>query len=207
MTMPTGTTRERILRALVEVVLEGGLSDFSVQGVADRCGVSHRTVYRHFPTRESMLDGLVEQMSAVMEAAGGVAQVVDIDDLAGAVGVNFGLFTDHAALAEAAVRFSVGTATENRDRRRRTDAVSVAVGQLGLDGADARLVTGVLRLLSSSRSWLLLREAGLDPDDTAVAAGWAIEVLVDAVRSGRAPSGTARRAATETTDRPKRATR
>ncbi|MCB1015943.1 MAG: TetR/AcrR family transcriptional regulator, partial [Acidimicrobiales bacterium] len=49
--------------------------DFSVQGVADRCGISHRTVYRHFPTRESLLDGLVERMGAAMEAAGGAARI------------------------------------------------------------------------------------------------------------------------------------
>lgn len=34
---------------MVEVILEGGLPGFSVQEVADRAGVSHRTVYRHFP--------------------------------------------------------------------------------------------------------------------------------------------------------------
>lgn len=188
MTSQAGSTRERILGALAELVLEGGLSDFSVQGVADRCGISHRTVYRHFPTRESMLDGLVEQMSAAMEAAGGATQIEAVDDLPNAVVRNFAMFTDNEALAKAAVRFSVGTATENRDRRQRTDAVANAVGQLDLADDDARLVAGVLRHLSSSRTWLLLREAGLDALDTTVAAAWAIEVLIAAIRDGRVPS-------------------
>ena len=188
MTSGAGSTRGQILRALAEVVLEGGLSDFSVQGVADRCGVSHRTVYRHFPTRESMLDGLVEQMSDAMAAAGGAAQVETVEDLPRAVARNFAMFTDHEALAKAAVRFSVGTATENKDRRQRTDAVSSAVGQLGLAADDARLVASVLRHLSSSRTWLLLREAGLDAVDTTTAAAWAVETLVAAVRDGRVPS-------------------
>ncbi len=188
MTTQSGSTRERILGALAEIVVEGGLSDFSVQGVADRCGVSHRTVYRHFPTRESMLDGLVAQVSAAMEAAGGAAQVERVEDLPGAVVRNFGLFTDHEALAKAAVRFSVGTATENRDRHQRTHAVEAAVAQAGLFGDDARLVAGVLRHLSSSRTWLLLREAGLDASDTTAAAAWAIEILVAAIQDGRIPS-------------------
>jgi AcrR family transcriptional regulator len=199
MTSQTGSTRERILGALAEVVLEGGLSDFSVQGVADRCGISHRTVYRHFPTRESMLDGLVEQMEDAMAAAGGAAKVETVDDLPRAVTRNFAMFTDHEALANAAVRFSVGTATENRDRRRRTDAVSAAVAQLGLADGDARLATGVLRHLSSSRTWLLLREAGLDAVDTTTAAAWAIEVLVAAIRDGRVPSGATGGAPTDPT--------
>lgn len=186
------STRERILGALAEVVLEGGLSDFSVQGVADRCGVSHRTVYRHFPTRESMLDGLVEQMASAMAAAGGAAEVDDIGDLSGAIGRNFAMFTQHESVAKAAVRFSVGTAVENRDRRQRTDAVSAAVGKLGLGERDARLVAGVLRHLASSRTWLLLRDAGLDADETTAAAAWAVDVLVAAARQGRLPRSAAR---------------
>jgi AcrR family transcriptional regulator len=188
MTSTEGSTRERILGALAQVVLEGGLSDFSVQGVADRCGISHRTVYRHFPTRESMLDGLVQQMSDAMDAAGGAARAETVDDLPRAVARNFAMFTDHEALAEAAVRFSVGTATENRDRRQRTDAIAAAVEQLGLAADDANLVAGVLRHLSSSRTWLLLREAGLDASATAATAAWAVEALVAAIREGRVPS-------------------
>lgn len=203
--------RDRILGALAEVVLDGGLSDFSVQGVADRCGVSHRTVYRHFPTRESMLDGLVDQMATAMEAAGGPEKIERVDELARAVSTNFAIFTDHAPLAEAAVRFSVGTAVENQDRHLRTDAVSAAVGQLGLTDEDARLAAAVLRHISGSRTWLLLQEVGLDAHDTAAAASWAIEVLVAAIREGRVPSSapTPDRAAIPTihADRAKRGAR
>lgn len=200
MTSERVSTRERILAVLAEVVAEGGLSDFSVQSVADRCGISHRTVYRHFPTRESMLDGLVEQMAAAMEAAGGAARVGAVDELPGAVVRNFAMFDQHEVLAEAAVRFSVGTAIENRDRRQRTDAIVAAVDELGLADADARLVAGALRHLSSSRTWLLLRETGLDGAETTAAAAWAIDVLVAALRDGRAPSSTSTAGPRDTTE-------
>ena len=186
--MTSLSTRERILAALADEVTAGNLSDFSVQGVADRCGVSHRTVYRYFPTRESLLEGLVEQMSAAMEAAGGPARVEQADELPEAINANFALFTAHADLAEAAVRFSVGTATENRDRRTRTDAITAAVEALGPTGDDARLVSAVLRHLGSSRTWLLLRELGLDADDTAAAAAWAARILLTAIDDGEVPS-------------------
>ena len=196
MTSGRGATRARILAALAEVVLEGGLPDFSVQGVADRCGISHRTVYRHFPTRESLLDGLVEQMSAAMEAAGGAARVETLDDLPGAVTTNFAMFSAHESVAGAAVRFSVGTATENRDRRQRSDAVAAAVAGLGLDERDTRMASSVLRYLSSSRTWLLLRLAGLDAEEGGTAAAWALEVLIAALRDGRVPTATARQTPT-----------
>lgn len=182
------STKARILDSLAEVVVDGGLSDFSVQLVADRCGVSHRTVYRHFPTRESMLDGLVEQMSEAMAAQGGVEQVEDLDDLASAVEVNFGLFSQHETVAKAAVRLSVGTATENQGRRQRTDAIRAAVERLDLPDGDVHIVAAVLRHLSSSRTWLLLRDSELDAKDTARAASWAISTLVTAIHDGHGPS-------------------
>jgi AcrR family transcriptional regulator len=182
------STRLRILEALAAAVLEGGLSDFSVQGIADRCGISHRTVYRHFPTRESLLDGLVLQVSEAMRAAGGAVDIEMLDDLPGATLHNFSLFNANENLAQAAVRFSVGTAIENRDRRDRDDDVADAVGALDLGRDDAGMVAGVLRHLSSSRTWLLLRDTGLDPDQAASAAAWAVEVLIDAARTGRVPS-------------------
>lgn len=186
----TPGTRERILEALADIVLEGGLSDFSVQGVADRCGISHRTVYRHFPTRESMLDGLVEQMDESMAAAGGAAQVHELDDLAPAIARNFALFDANGAVARAGVRFSIGTATEPADRRRRTDAIARAVAALDLGPDDVRMVAVLLRHLSSSRTWLLLREAGLDSQDTTRAASWAAAALIAAIRAGDLPTDT-----------------
>ena len=45
-------TNEAILRALVDVIREGGVHDFNVHKVADAAGVSHRTVYRYYATRE-----------------------------------------------------------------------------------------------------------------------------------------------------------
>ena len=186
------STRARILEALAQIVAEGGLSDFSVQVVADRCGVSHRTVYRHFPTRESMLNGLVEQVSSAMAARGGPDRIQDLDDLAGAVAVNFPLFADLEPVTGAAVRFSVGTAIENRDRRPRSDAVAAAVEREGLPPGDAHQVAALLRHLASSRTWLLLRDAGLGAQETTSVATWAIGELVAAIRDGRGPSSTTR---------------
>jgi AcrR family transcriptional regulator len=51
-----GATREAILEAAFELLSERGGADFSVQEVADRAGVTHRTVYRYFPGRHILLD-------------------------------------------------------------------------------------------------------------------------------------------------------
>src|SRR4030095_3779844 len=51
-------TRDLIFEALMRLVSEEGVHDFSIQRVANLAGVSHRTVYRYFPTREALLEGL-----------------------------------------------------------------------------------------------------------------------------------------------------
>lgn len=55
-------TRVRILDALVRVVLDDGIHAFSVANVARRAGISHRTVYRHFASREELLEGLGDRL-------------------------------------------------------------------------------------------------------------------------------------------------
>lgn len=183
-------TTDRILDALVEVILEGGLPGFSVQQVADRAGVSHRTVYRHFPTRESLLEGLIDAVEVRMAARGGVQEVPDLDELPSAARVNFGLFSRDRRTMEAAVRFGVGAAIETADRvaRRKTISARVSAALEDLTADDASMAAAVLRELVGSRVWLGLTEAGLDADDAARAASWAAAVLVDALRAGRTPS-------------------
>lgn len=49
-------TREAILDAVERRLEEDGLDELTFLQVAQEAGVSDRTVYRHFPTREALLD-------------------------------------------------------------------------------------------------------------------------------------------------------
>lgn len=51
-------TRSRIVDAVVAVVSERGDADFSVPEIAKASGVSLRTVYRYFPTRQHLVDAV-----------------------------------------------------------------------------------------------------------------------------------------------------
>src|SRR5262245_5695898 len=59
-------TRDLIFQALTRLVLDEGIHDFSIQQVADVAGVSHRTVYRYFSSREELLEGLAEWLDSQM---------------------------------------------------------------------------------------------------------------------------------------------
>src|SRR4030095_12883026 len=64
-------TRRAILDAMVDVIMETDGIGFSVQAVADRAGVSHRTIYNHFPTRESLCDAFSDYVDELLEASSG----------------------------------------------------------------------------------------------------------------------------------------
>ncbi|MDP2293562.1 MAG: TetR/AcrR family transcriptional regulator [Actinomycetota bacterium] len=67
------TTRRWIIDALVGLVTERGTLDFTVQEVAERSGVPLRTLYRHFPSRQHLVDALAtehDQVAAVTLPAG-----------------------------------------------------------------------------------------------------------------------------------------
>src|SRR5919197_6781387 len=49
-------TRERILSAVAELLEGGEAEELTVPGVAAASGVSLRTVYRYYPTRERLLE-------------------------------------------------------------------------------------------------------------------------------------------------------
>ena len=51
----TQRTRDAVVRAGVELLLEGGTSALTVEAVVQRSGVARSTIYRHWPTRTEMV--------------------------------------------------------------------------------------------------------------------------------------------------------
>lgn len=62
--MATATPREKLLGAVVEVALAGGIADKSLRAIAEAAGTSHRMLIHHFGSREELL---VEVIRAVEE--------------------------------------------------------------------------------------------------------------------------------------------
>ena len=49
------STRAAILDAVADLLMERHGADFSVREVAERSGLTHRTIYRYFPNRDDLL--------------------------------------------------------------------------------------------------------------------------------------------------------
>jgi AcrR family transcriptional regulator len=189
-------TREAIFDALATIIAEGGIAAFSVQAVADAAGVSHRTVYRHFPTRESLLEGLGTWLNARFAERLGI-ELDGYPDLApntlGEVAeLGYQIFHDSAAWMAAYVMLIVGAGIRLPSRVER----SVWFRRLltstttHLPKEDAVAAAEVIRMLASSITWHQIREHGFaTPDGSARAVRWAIETLVADLQKGGGPQG------------------
>jgi AcrR family transcriptional regulator len=62
-TRHTEATRKAIVEAAAELFLGRRPGGFSVQDVADRVGLTHRTVYRYFPTRQELMGAAAQYLA------------------------------------------------------------------------------------------------------------------------------------------------
>jgi AcrR family transcriptional regulator len=141
----------------VRVVLEDGVHAFSVATVAARAGISHRTVYRHFASREELLEGLSE----AIESSGPLAAVEawhaksHLDHAREGAG---GLFGELERMRERVIaEFVIGIALRHntRGKHKRWAQVQAEVRErFPALSADEQLAgAAVLRTLLSSNAW------------------------------------------------------
>lgn len=63
-------SRERVLRAAVELADEGGFDALSMRRLADRLGVVPMALYKHVADKDALLDGMVDLVFAEVEFPG-----------------------------------------------------------------------------------------------------------------------------------------
>lgn len=186
-------TREAILDALVDTLERDGIHAFSVQRVADAAGVSHRTVYRHFPSRDALLEGLhawlVESVRAEGRPAGRALDAPDADAFADTAAAWYAEFARHERLVRAMVALG-HTVDRDAPRARNTAWIRDVARPLTrhLDPDDFEGVAAMLRLLGSSTSWLHARQHGAASQAALErAVRWAARTLIEDLRAGGGP--------------------
>lgn len=182
--------RDAILGALGEHVAERGLFEFSVPEIAERAGVSHRTVYNHFPDRQELLEGFSAWVARRAAEAGATDEISSIHGVASQVQHNFEVFDRLGGLSEASARIDPGTAppSDRADRSARFRA-AVEAELPDLPIRDQQALAGVLRVLGSVRTWYALtHELEVEQAAAGRVTGWVIATLgaaaAEAVASG-----------------------
>jgi len=173
-------TRSLIMEAVASFVAEGRIHAFSVQDVADRAGISYASVYRHFPTRETLLEEMYEWAS---ELAGSQMPPAPstIAEIPAWVARSIPVFEQNAAANQAIISVLAALNIKPESRQRRDDKIDklVSEGAPHLPPEVTGRAAAILRYLAGSLGWATLRQRfGLDAEDTSAALTWALEVLI-----------------------------
>ena len=75
-----GNARQRILDAARAVAYDVGPAHLSLDAVAERAGVSKGGLLYHFPTKQALLQAIVEAHLAAVEAAVGISENQPVQD-------------------------------------------------------------------------------------------------------------------------------
>ena len=155
----TDRTRRAILDAVQRVILEEGRYDVPLDAVADRAGVSTRTLLRHFGSREGVIE------AGIADAQGEVAR--EREPIPGDVAANVARLVDHyervgegmLRMLAVADRFAlVQRITAEGDTFHRAWVEAAFAGDLaslGDAGREHRLA--LLATVTDLRVWALLR--------------------------------------------------
>jgi AcrR family transcriptional regulator len=60
-------TREKVLTAAIELADEIGIESLTIRKLADKLGVGAMTIYHHVPSKEEIIDGMVEVVFSEIE--------------------------------------------------------------------------------------------------------------------------------------------
>jgi AcrR family transcriptional regulator len=172
-------TRDRIMEAVADLLRQGRIHNFTVQDVARGAGVAYGSVYRHFPTREALLEELYEwleqgafkerppfpdSMEGLAEWAAGFARMSE----------------EHPDLTHAGTIAMTALRLVPRSQRGRDDALRELIARSAphLSSREVRERAAIIRYLATSLAWVTLRNrCGLNGDEVVSAMTWALNAL------------------------------
>jgi AcrR family transcriptional regulator len=175
-------TREAIFQATAEQLSDHGITEFNIPLIAERAGVSVRTVYRYFPTRDALLD---EFASWLDRQVGPPDAVVDASTLPDAIQQIFRDFDDAEQMIRSQWATPHGRAVREKGRLRRKAAHTSAIEQIAshLTEVERRGAVAVIAYLCSSRAWQAMKdEHGMDGAESGEAVAWTVRTLIADLR-------------------------
>ncbi|MGH2686512.1 MAG: TetR/AcrR family transcriptional regulator [Actinomycetota bacterium] len=176
-------TSERILAAVQQVLAEEHPATLSMPQVAARAGVSLRTLYRYFPTKESLVDAASNTFE--IDATAAVGGRPTLDTLEEYLRLAWRGFTDGLPAVRAQHLTPAGRELRARrlPRTRAQIRVELRARNVDLDDADLDRLVDLVVLLTSSTAYLeLVDRLGHREDDAARLAAWATAAVVDCAR-------------------------
>ena len=176
-------TRERILGAVAGLLERGAAGELTVPAVAEASGVSLRTIYRYYATREELLEAAGRWIGDELLRH---PYPRDLDEVADLYEVGARDFDERPGLVRALAFSQLGQVVRGYRRRERLEAIGRALRcELPhLSEPELRRAEAVLAYLHNMLAYTSLREeSGLSGEEVGEAIGWAIRTLIAELRT------------------------
>lgn len=177
-------TRAHILDAAIDQMSEDGAEALTIAQVAARAGVTDRTVYRHFSTRDELLRAVWPRMQQQVGSRGFPHTAAEL------VGTPLRLFPNfdrEEGLVRASVYSEAGREVRLRANEERQAAMLACVtnAQPDMEPEALRRRAAIVQLIDSAYGWSVLKDFwGLDGEQAGRAAAEAIAVLLGLAAPG-----------------------
>ena len=195
----TAHTRQRLLQAAIDVIVDDGADELSLREVARAAGVSAPTAYRHFATKEALLDATIAFIDQRMRIP---TEIHTVEDFVAALPAIHQSFADNQRFLRAYVRAQAASDLRLAGRKNRARRVGSAIRRSlpKLAESELQALGPVLQVFSSSSVWEMWSELwGLEGERAGRVAAWAVNAIYDELR--RDPAAFSRAAAVARTSR------
>ena len=175
--------RTRILAAVADLLEGGNVEDLTVPDVAKASGISLRTIYRYYPTREELLEAAGRWIGDEVLKHPYPQTLDEVADLYQAGATDF---DERPGLVRAMALSQLGRQVRGYRRRERLEALrrSLRAELPALSEAELCRAEAVLAYLHNLLAYTTLREEnGLSGDEIGEAIGWAIRTLIADLRT------------------------
>jgi AcrR family transcriptional regulator len=175
-------TRDRILRAVADLLERDEPDALTVPAVAEASGVSLRTIYRYYPTREELLEAAGRWIGDELFKH---PYPRTLDEVADLYQAGTREFEGRPGLVRALALSQLGQRARAYRRRERLEALGAALrAELdALSEPELRRAEAVLGYLHNVLAYTTLREEnGLSGEEIGEAIGWAIRTLIADLR-------------------------
>ncbi|MFT3922212.1 MAG: helix-turn-helix domain-containing protein [Myxococcales bacterium] len=181
-------TRALLLETARTMLAEGGIDALTLPRLAQVAGVSVPTVYRHFPSLDDLFRAFLEWLRPRLGLTEERLMSVTPEQLPAVPGENFPRYEAESGVLRPLMEsreFNRVRVASMRDRARKAAARLKAESD-GWSDAEREARAGAIWVLQSPHVWRWMRDTwGLDNEEAAEAASWAMATLRDALRRGK----------------------
>lgn len=174
-------TRDKILDAARELVLQQHPAALTVSQIAEAAGVSPRTIYRYFPTKEELIQAVAERPTAKVP---GLTMPTRWTEVPGTLRVYWRLFGQDLDVLRAERMIPEGIELRRARLRSSRPEMEHLLADAGVPATDdhSALVDILIHLTSSTTLLELVDRHGMTVDQATDAVLAAVDTLVEAAR-------------------------